>query len=359
MKERNWRLDALRNVMSVLVVLLHVAAYGQIGEYWRFAPTFLDALGRAAVPIFYMITGALNIRKREAVGKTYLRILKRFVVPLLLISVIAAVYRNAFEQVPVWDTLSNVLRTPAYYHLPFVYSMIGASLVLPILQAAWPAMRLCEKYVPAILVLLISRLFALDVVHMGFRSFAYPIGYMMLGAALQETVETKAFFQKQTWTKSIAFFFVYLLGATAVAWLTWHNAVAAQMPNDAYSDYDCVPTIIAAVAMYLCVMALPPRGSTGFRAAMRQWNEWAFWIYLLHPLLIDCLQKDRLAVWGISFGFHWNEWEVASASIIVMTLGVYAVTALCVALAMWGKQGLRILWRHNVSDRLERDHKKG
>ncbi|MEA5015947.1 MAG: hypothetical protein VB099_15445 [Candidatus Limiplasma sp.] len=66
---RNWKFDILRIGMSIMVVLLHAAAYGCYDTYAAKTPVLYNSLGRIAVPVFYMVTGAISFPKMEGFQK--------------------------------------------------------------------------------------------------------------------------------------------------------------------------------------------------------------------------------------------------------------------------------------------------
>ena len=66
---RDTRLDLLRVISTVMVVILHVAAQGfyVFYPYWGVALLY-NAFGRVAVPVLFMISGVCLIPKDEPMG---------------------------------------------------------------------------------------------------------------------------------------------------------------------------------------------------------------------------------------------------------------------------------------------------
>ena len=81
-------LDNLRMKATFMVVLLHVAAPGlyqfnKIPDSWWFICNVFDALVRACVPIFVMISGALILNKDYDLKDFLQKRLLRVVIPFI------------------------------------------------------------------------------------------------------------------------------------------------------------------------------------------------------------------------------------------------------------------------------------
>lgn len=145
--ERIFWLDATRVVAIIGVVLLHVAAPHLLqfrhsaAEDWHIA-NIIDALTRPAVPLFFMVSGALLLGRHIEISQLKHR-LTRLIIPLVAWSIIYLALRSIID--PNVDVIGLALRTPiapAMYHLWFLYALIGLYLCLPLvgpaIQAASP-----------------------------------------------------------------------------------------------------------------------------------------------------------------------------------------------------------------------------
>jgi len=85
---RQWYMDVLRIAATIAVVMLHASPQGYLevevtSAAWK-AMNAVTSLGTWAVPVFFMISGALNLDGNRAfsLGKLY----KHHMLPLLNVS---------------------------------------------------------------------------------------------------------------------------------------------------------------------------------------------------------------------------------------------------------------------------------
>jgi surface polysaccharide O-acyltransferase-like enzyme len=142
--EKNGRifwLDATRIVAIFGVVLLHVAApslyqFGHLEpKEWHIA-NIIDAFTRPAVPLFFMVSGALLLERPIGFPQLKSRLI-RLILPLVAWSIIYLVARA------ITDPNTNIIRSllgasivPTMYHLWFLYALIGLYLCLPLVGPA-------------------------------------------------------------------------------------------------------------------------------------------------------------------------------------------------------------------------------
>lgn len=136
MNRRNWKLDFLKILMSMLVVGLHMASLRCYAEYMNWAPNLMNAFGRIAVPVFFMITGTHLFRREKPATAIYLALWKRIALPLILWSAFYVLYRRVFWMEPIGALIPDRLRTGVFYHLPFLNQMMFLYLIAPLVQKA-------------------------------------------------------------------------------------------------------------------------------------------------------------------------------------------------------------------------------
>ncbi|HEY4198709.1 MAG TPA: acyltransferase family protein, partial [Mucilaginibacter sp.] len=102
---------------------------------------FYNALVRFAVPVFVMITGALLLHREYEIGDFLKRRLSRVIWPFLFWSLVYIGYSWYNEDITftndVWGNIHIVLhqlKNGAYYHLWYVYMLIGLYLFIPIIS---------------------------------------------------------------------------------------------------------------------------------------------------------------------------------------------------------------------------------
>lgn len=139
-------IDNLKVVSLFAVVILHTASpllmdfkHASTGDW--LVGDFYNALVRFGVPVFVMITGALLLHREYEVADFLKRRLSRIIWPFLLWSLIYIAYAWYDEEVPfsdsIWTNVHTVLhqlKYGAYYHLWYVYMLVGLYLFIPIIS---------------------------------------------------------------------------------------------------------------------------------------------------------------------------------------------------------------------------------
>ena len=139
-------IDNLKVVSLFAVVILHTTSpllmdfKHAATSYWLIGD-FYNALVRFGVPVFVMITGALLLHREYEVTDFLKRRLSRILWPFLLWSLIYIAYTWYDEEIAFSDsfwvnfhTVLHQVKYGAYYHLWYVYMLIGLYLFIPIIS---------------------------------------------------------------------------------------------------------------------------------------------------------------------------------------------------------------------------------
>ncbi|MEG1196680.1 MAG: acyltransferase family protein, partial [Clostridia bacterium] len=325
-KLRNWKYDAMRIVMSILVVLIHASAGDCYQSYAEKAPIIYNSLGRIAVPIFYMIAGALSLTRTESIGKAYRRLLRRIVLPLVLATVFFAYYRCATAGGHFWSILLGSATAPVYYHLGFMYQMISLYLLMPLIQAFWGHLTLGKRSLLCLGLLVLSRLCP------AIPTLSQSCIYAAIGACCVECVEkwkAKPFFtnQKQMLV-SAGLFLCYLMASAVMAGLTLHFSALSGYLNEQFFEYHS----LAAICFMASVLFMPlKKPSPKCMRLLVQWNALTLGIYLIHPAILTILQGQAIPLLGINLQLHWEQWlpRLAIPTLTLLCYGISALIVLC------------------------------
>jgi surface polysaccharide O-acyltransferase-like enzyme len=133
--------DLIRTVAIFLVITVHVS--GQITNLWGKVPesdwfiaNIYGGIARICVPLFFMISGYLLLPRSESLGSFYRRRMLKIVIPFIVWSLIYLGWycgnHPGMCTAPLIQKLLFVQGT--YYHLWFMYSLIGIYLILPVLR---------------------------------------------------------------------------------------------------------------------------------------------------------------------------------------------------------------------------------
>jgi surface polysaccharide O-acyltransferase-like enzyme len=133
--------DLIRVVAIYLVVVVHVSgqltnAWGRIPDAQWIIADIYGGIARVCVPLFFMISGYLLLPRSESLGTFYLKRMPRILIPFVAWSLIylgwyCGNHPNICTPAFAWNLL---LVQGAYYHLWFLYSLLGIYLILPVLR---------------------------------------------------------------------------------------------------------------------------------------------------------------------------------------------------------------------------------
>lgn len=146
-KHRNldW-INSLRVLAMFMVVIIHTSSplimgYGRVPLSDWFWGDFYNGLARFGVPVFVMITGALLLPREYELGDFLKRRLGRILTPFIFWSLVYVAYAWYNEDInftpDLWaDTkiVLHQLKFGAYYHLWYVYMLIGLYFIIPVLS---------------------------------------------------------------------------------------------------------------------------------------------------------------------------------------------------------------------------------
>lgn len=302
-KETFFWADRLRNIATVLVIAIHIAApiahaYQDIDTWWWWAGNWWNSLARPAVPLFVMLSGYLLLGKDYPLPVFLKKRFVRIVIPALFWMGAYLLYGHIAKDKPAtwWEAFKSIVDGPVHYHLWFIYLIIGLYLVYPILRA-W-IKTASEQDIQYFLILCvigtwvykILNMFADLTIGIYFEMVSNNGGYFVLGYYLGTKTfadeERKnmpwRFTQKQIMYAGAA---LIVLGTTATAMLSyWFSHVKGQNFNFFY-DYLTPNVGFSAIGWFLFVKTAFNRKplldiEKDFAAA-------SFGIYLAHVLVID------------------------------------------------------------------------
>jgi surface polysaccharide O-acyltransferase-like enzyme len=136
----------LRVIALFAVIVLHTASillmqFGKVSTSDWLVADFYNALTRFAVPVFVMISGALLLNREYELGFFLKRRLSRIIWPFLLWSLIYIGYSCYSDQLTFTNDIgANIhiilhqFKYGAFYHLWYVYMLIGLYLFVPIIS---------------------------------------------------------------------------------------------------------------------------------------------------------------------------------------------------------------------------------
>ena len=281
-------LDAVRVFAMVLVVLLHSSAplmmnfSGSTLHRWIIVDIY-HSLTRIGVPLFVMVSGALLLGKDHdgPFGLPAKNILRVFV-PFVLWSAVYIVYGHFRygEGITPTEIAIRLLLGPVYYHLWFIYMLLGLYLSVPVFRA------FVKNASPSLMAYAISiwaggvTLATMQPIWRQQIYFRLPlagyIGYFLLGYLLNSTYDRRP-----------VKYVIGLLGAYAATVIGSYYLIADGVPQkDNFFQIDTFPTIML---MSVCVFMLFKASDIKRNRFVEFLSGLVFGVYFIHALVIDVI----------------------------------------------------------------------
>lgn len=283
----------LRNIATFAVILLHVTApfvlqFNKISfASWQLA-NLLDSLLRFGVPVFVMISGAVLLDRAEPLSVFLSKRLKRVFLPFLAWSIVYFIflYTTGFQENSVWQffqLLINKLIKGTYYHLWYVYMILGVYLFIPIIRKwvqnstkqeihyfllLW-ALTLfintdAAKYIPSIEVLYFSKY----------------LGYLVLGYYLDKYITIIP-------ARNTLYLIFFILGVVLTLISTSYLSVSQNKLNITYYNYLSPNVCLMAIGIFLLAKNNLQRTSKG----LSNLDLHSYGIYLVHVLVLHYIYR--------------------------------------------------------------------
>jgi surface polysaccharide O-acyltransferase-like enzyme len=314
--ERVQYLDVVRVLSMLAVVFLHSAARSLRAGYgssvWHFV-NVLTSLMSAAVPLFFMLSGALLLSSPHtlSVGYTLRKRVPRLLVPFLVWSVLAVAYYFAIEWratgTPDWagaiDKLKHLPSQPTAIALWFMYALIPLYILSPLikrlvdslsreaaiyLMALWVFFSCILPTVASFAPQSLRPIFTLDSrydlsVMAGYAGY-FVAGYYLM--RLRRPVPKK-------WLAA-----VIGVDLVAISLGTWGKTAQLGAYSELFKTYTHLFTVVMSCALFLLCKELARDRALGKVAAtaVGMLTPIAFGVYLVHNLLVDLF--SRLTDWS-------------------------------------------------------------
>jgi len=324
---RDHALDGMRVLATLFVITIHVCAQGffQMDQRNWWATNIYDSISRVAVPLFFMISGALLLPRSHAVASIGRR-LWRIGLPLLGWSVLYLLwFRHTGQHHTGW--LGLIIAGPVIGHLWYLYALAGVYVFLPVLAAFHQTVPLREQLFCLVFWFIAACLVPLEVTMTGQRTVGidwaalplYP-GYMAAGALLYRhlpAVPRRAGLAC-AWAAWLAL-------SAAVALATWWRSDQLAHADETFFVYSSPLVALAAIAGFVCLRALCTAGVRAggrMERAIGLFANVSFGVYLSHVWVLFVLDA-----YGINYRFI-NPW----AAIPLLVLLAAALSALLIRL---------------------------
>lgn len=345
-KEIFW-VHFVRAMAVLFVVLLHVAAQilqldVPFESYAWWVANIIDSAMRFCVPLLFMLSGFLLVGKQEPLGEFFRKRMSKIAIPLIIWSLVYICWIllvEAKDPTPISPfteeigqavtqmfpfSLFGLLFAPAYYHLWFMYALIGLYLCIPLVRIlVQNADRSLLKYF-VVLWAIATYVFpalmqAKMYIGIDIGLVTGNVGFLVLGYLLGTT--------EITTRKVMLMFPLFVLGVTLTALGTWWISTPEELNQLFYGNMP--NSLLMSIPGFLILRYIGQHSrllNQGFvKKAILKCSQCAFGIYLVHALFLYCYHKGL-------FGFTLDAVQGEVLLFVPLTtIAVYASSLLVVS----------------------------
>lgn len=320
-------LDLLRCMAVVAVIAIHVAEprlglYDQLSSIEWLAGVATNSISRWAVPIFFMISGALLLSDLRPFHTRYFlqRRLAKVVWPFLAWSLIYALVSGYDGTEWQWTRSSNIIQqaisAPTWYHLWYFYALIPLYLAVPLLRLWLPTLsdQQIHRWLAFWLALTLFDWFKIG--DAWIPDLVIYLGYLVLGWYLFNRDQRA---NEQLWLiAGIAMLAFNFFGS-------WQLSLAAGQTHVFFMGYTHFNTAIIAGMVFVMAQIYATRITGQCRQLVGLISQYSLGIYLIHPLLLIPARSASNSDYAW-FGSDWL--AIVCFTLLTLCLSLLATMAL-------------------------------
>ncbi len=298
-------INKLRIFATLMVIMLHVAApvrdqLENMNVLNWFVGSLFDGFSRAGVPLFLMISGALLLNKKESFKDFYVKRLLRILMPFIFWGIFYAFYWpvSTGNEINITETIFSIFKGPSSYHLWYLYTIIGIYLVSPFLRILIENITKSQLQILLILGLIFNVILPhlysefyiwlkLDL-KLGFQlpMIDVYLWYFILGFYLQKYFSP---------SKKVNFYlFAYIFTSIITVFLGYLVYIHDKTYNPLFIVNESPFVLLQAIFIFLYFKTKNSKEKNKQSKIIFTLNFLSFGLYLIHPFIIDLLDKGFL-----------------------------------------------------------------
>lgn len=283
---RNAVFDSLRSLSILLVILIHSAelySRGSIDNSSFWISNIIISFSRICVPILIMISGNFLLFKEVNYYKFYMKRIKKILIPLIFWSVLYVLLRFMMNIISGENfnlvEYKNIINGKPYYHLWYLYMLVGLYLVTPVLNIAFEKLDDLQKTRIGIFLLSFGCVLQIWDIYNSNRPFYLLwfikyLGYYILGNTIPRfKIRTNRFLLL------VCYIFISCI-IVLLSYFTYHHYQSYYFQN-----YLSPLNIISSIALYAFFINMGAANKILVSIA-----KYSFGIYLIHAGVLDVIR---------------------------------------------------------------------
>jgi surface polysaccharide O-acyltransferase-like enzyme len=296
----NFGISILRILATFSVIVIHISGpevvkFGKILNFDWHVANFYDSISRYAVPVFFMISGALLLGLEFELKDFLKNRLGKIVPPFLFWSLFYSLTNRYFFNTEMFN-ISKVVKDVFYgseYHLWFVYTLIGIYLISPIFQK-WIYFSKQNDVKYFLIIWLITLILSIPGVavyfpKINFTYFSGFLGYFILGFYLRKYVKSP------NWIS----YLLILIGVVITFFGTYYFSTKNNKFYECFYEYLSINTLLVSVGVFLLFIKIETINDK-IKPILSKLNECSFGIFLIHPFIIHIFELQGVFTYSIN-----------------------------------------------------------
>ncbi|MDO4467897.1 MAG: acyltransferase family protein [Bacillota bacterium] len=296
MKKFDQKLDFLRVLSMCLVVVIHVSnyycrAFAHISHSSFFIALCFSALAKAAVPIFFMISGALMLSKPYEAKKHRDRTLKLFIT--LVLFTIVYYFWDAYYLGLKVDDITSLLFNPRREMLWFLYVIICLYISVPYIKLITDHM---DKHLEKLFIqqwlffngfVYVLRFFieTKPKYFVPVISGTYYLGYFVIGYLIikyKDKIDYKKY--------NVYYILSILFGVAILVSLSYFDSLAQGEYIEKYLNYKNLFTNIISISAFLLLYGNIKDKKYSIISFL---SPYSFGVYLIHGMVMNVVMRHN------------------------------------------------------------------
>lgn len=286
---RNRRLDLLRVISMVMVIIIHIAnyycrAYSNISKVSYLGALIFNTISRISVPIFFMISGATLLNKEYDKIKNKHRIIKKKIT-LIVISIMYYLWDTYFFNKNI--NIIKLLYIPERKLLWFMYAIIGIYISLPFTKCMVDNMTKEEEKLFILLWIVFNGILK----HIGITDYyripivdgTYYLGYFIIGYLIIKY--SKLINERKN---NFLLLILSLLPFIIIITLTYYFSLNNNKHFTGLLSYSNILIIIASISSFIFIYF---NSNDKENKIITHLSHLSFGIYLIHGIILNVIMK--------------------------------------------------------------------